>query len=148
MQKSFIIYMIPIDFIFTYWVFLLFIFYYITRFKYINPTILLWVALVEQVASFLYYTYIGLPILTLTVYAIIIVLIKAIPLYLIQSSKHKWNPGFSIFFFLTYLIYLKYNGTNIVEVYKQVNASMIRGTSDTPFFYYLKKIGINLTLDK
>jgi hypothetical protein len=140
--------MIGIDYIFSYWVFLLFIFYYITQIKYINPYLLLGVVFMEQIASFLYYVYIGLPFLTLTVYAIIIVLIKAIPLYLLRKSKNKWNPVFSLSFLAVYLIYLNYNGTNFVEVYKQVNESMIRGTNDTPFFYYLKKIGINLTPDK
>ena len=139
--------MIGIDFIFSYWVFLLFIFYYITKshskFSKFNPFLLLTLVLTEQIASLLYYIYIGLPIATLAIYAFIIVLIKVIPLYLIRKSKHKWNPVFSLSFFLAYLLYLHYHGTNFIEVYKKVNKSMIQGTNDTPFFYYLKKIGIN-----
>jgi hypothetical protein len=135
--------MIEIDFIFSYWVFLLFIFYYITKFSKFNPFLLLTLVLTEQIASLLYYIYIGLPTMTLAIYAFIIVLIKVIPLYLIRKSKHKWNPVFSLSFFLAYLLYLQYHGTNFIEVYKKVNKSMIQGTNDTPFFYYLKKIGIN-----
>jgi hypothetical protein len=135
--------MIGIDFIFSYWVFLLFIFYYITKLSKINPFLLLSLVLTEQLLALLYYLYIGLPIATLAIYAFIIVIIKVIPLYLIRNSKHKWNPVFSLSFFLIYLLYLHYNGTNFIEVYKKVNTSMINGTNDTPFFYYLKKIGIN-----
>ena len=139
--------MIGIDFIFSYWVFLLFIFYYITnshsKFSKFNPFLLLSLVFIEQIASLLYYLYIGLPTMTLAIYAFIIVLIKVIPLYLIRNSKDKWNPVFSLSFFLAYLLYLHYQGTNFIEVYKKVNKSMIQGTNDTPFFYYLKKIGIN-----
>ena len=135
--------MIGIDFIFSYWIFLLFIFYYITKFSKINPFLLLCGALTEQLLALLYYMYIGLPTMTLAIYAFIIVIIKIIPLYLIRKSKHKWNPVFSLSFFLAYLLYLHYQGTNFIEVYKKVNKSMIQGTNDTPFFYYLKKIGIN-----
>lgn len=135
--------MIGIDFIFSYWVFLLFIFYYITKFSKINPFILLCGALIEQTLALLYYVYIGLPTMTLTVYSFVIVLIKVIPLYLIRNSKNKWNPVFSLSFFLIYLLYLDYYGTNFIELYKKINNSMIKGTADTPFFYYLKKIGIN-----
>ena len=135
--------MIGIDFIFSYWIFLLFIFYYITKFSKINPFLLLCGALTEQLLALLYYMYIGLPTMTLAIYAFIIVIIKVIPLYLIRNSKDKWNPVFSLSFFLAYLLYLHYQGTNFIEVYKKVNKSMIQGTNDTPFFYYLKKIGIN-----
>ena len=135
--------MIGIDFIFSYWVFLLFIFYYITKFSKINPFLLLCGALIEQTLALLYYVYIGLPTMPLAIYAFIIVIIKVIPLYLIRNSKDKWNPVFSLSFFLAYLLYLHYQGTNFIEVYKKVNKSMIQGTNDTPFFYYLKKIGIN-----
>jgi len=132
--------MIGIDFIFSYWIFLLFIFYYITKFSKINPFLLLCGALTEQLLALLYYMYIGLPTMTLAIYAFIIVIIKVIPLYLIRNSKDKWNPVFSLSFFLAYLLYLHYQGTNFIEVYKKVNKSMIQGTNDTPFFYYLKKI--------
>ena len=129
--------MITFDYIFSYWIFLLFLFYYIVPFKYINPTLLLWIAFTEHTLSLIYYTYKGLPIITLTIYAFIIVVIKALPIYLLRDSKNKWNPVFSLSFFMIYLLYLNYYGTNIFEVYRKINESMIKGTPDTPFFYYL-----------
>lgn len=136
--------MITIDFIFSYWIFILFLFYYITKFNPINPFLLLCGALIEQTFAFFYYVYKGLPIITLTIYVFIIVLIKGIPLYLLRNTK-KWNPIFSVSFFLSYLLYLQYKGTNLFEIYRKVNESMLKGTNDTPFFYYLTKIGINPT---
>lgn len=132
--------MITIDFIFSYWIFLLFVVYLIYPTKYTNPFLLLCVALLEQTSSFIYYIYKGISFFILFIYLLLIISIKVIPLYLLRNSKNKFNPIFSILFFLIYLLYLKYYGTNFLQIYKQVNTSMIKGTNDTPFFYYLNNI--------
>ena len=136
--------MIPIEYIFSYWIVLLFIFYYIAPIKAINPFLLLCIALIQQTTSLIYYIYLGISAFTLTIYALTILLLKVIPLYLIRDSKNKWNPVFSLSLFLVYLLYLHYNGTDFIEVYKKLHNSVVKETNDTPFFYYFKKIGINL----
>jgi hypothetical protein len=126
------------DLIFSYWIFALFIIYYTFHKRYeltyMNPTLLLSVALCQQILAFLYYVYEKLPWIVLLLYFIVILLFKVVPLYLLRNSNHKNNVGFSLVFFIIYLAYLDYAGTSFTNIYTQLNESMIKGANDSPFF--------------
>jgi hypothetical protein len=126
------------DLIFSYWIFVLFIVYY-TIHKYyelafMNPTILLWIALCYQLLALMYYVYKKLPAIVLLLFFIIMLLVKALPLYLLRNSKGKNNVLFSLVFFIIYLAYLDYKGTSFIKVYEQLNESIVKVTDDSPFF--------------
>ena len=132
--------MIRPDYIFSYWIFFLFVAYLVYPTKYTNPIILLTLGLIEQALSIAYFIYIGISWSTVFIFFINMFFIKVLPLYLLRKSKNKFNPFFSILLFLLYLLYLKYHNQDFFKIYKDLNNSIIKGTSDSPFFYLLNNI--------
>lgn len=128
-----------IHLIFSYWIFILFLIYYSFHNQYdigfMNPSLLLVFAIGHQFLTFLYYVYKKLPVVTLVVHFLVLLLFKALPLYLLRNSDHKNNVLFSLTFFIVYLAYLDYIGTNFNDVYHRINEYMINGTDD-PFFKF------------
>jgi hypothetical protein len=137
--------MISLDYIFSYWIFLLFVVYLIYPTKYTNPTILLTIGLIEQILSILYYIYIGVKWSTLFIFFVIMFSIKIVPLYLLRRSKEKWNPVFSLCVILAYLLYLMVMKQDVFKIYVSLDDSIIRGTNESPFFYFINNINLNLT---
>ena len=137
--------MISLDYIFSYWIFLLFVVYLIYPTKYTNPTILLTIGLIEQILSILYFIYIGVKWSTIFIFFIIMFSIKIVPLYLLRRSKDKWNPVFSLCIILAYLLYLMVMKQDVFKIYMSLDDSIIRGTNESPFFYFINNINLNLT---
>jgi len=73
------------------------------------------------------------------------VFIKVIPLYLIRKSKNKWNPLFSLSMILLYLLYLKAMNQDVFKIYRDLNDSIIHGTNESPFFYFINNINLKLS---
>ena len=138
--------MISLDYIFSYWIFLLFVVYLIYPTKYTNPTILLTIGLIEQILSILYFIYIGVKWSTLFIFFVIMFSIKIVPLYLLRRSKNKWNPVFSLSVILVYLLYLMVMKQDVFKIYLSLDDAIIRGTNESPFFYFINNI--NLIPDK
>ena len=134
--------MIRPDYIFSYWIFFLFVAYLVYPTKYTNPTILLTLGLIEQSLSIAYFIYIGISWSTIFIFLINMFFIKVLPLYLIRRSKNKFNPFFSLSVIVVYFIYLKYHNQDFVKIYRDLNKSIIKGTNDSPFFYLLNNINL------
>ena len=132
--------MIRPDYIFSYWIFFLFVVYLVFPTKYTNPTILLTLGLIEQSLSIAYFIYMRVKWSTVFLFFLIMVFIKVIPLYLIRKSKNKWNPLFSVSVILLYLFYLILMKQDVLKIYTSLNDSIIRGTNESPFFYFLNNI--------
>jgi hypothetical protein len=132
--------MIRPDFIFSYWIFFLFVVYLVYPTKYTNPTILLTLGLIEQALSIVYFIYIGVAWSTIFIFFINMFFIKVVPLYIVRNSKNKYNPLFSISIILLYFLYLMYQNKDFIKIYTDLNDSIIRGTNDSPFFYILNNI--------
>lgn len=132
--------MIRPDFIFSYWIFFLFVVYLVYPTKYTNPTILLTLGLIEQSLSIAYFIYIGVKWSTIFIFFINMFFIKVVPLYIVRNSKNKFNPEFSISVILLYFLYLMYSNQDFLKIYIDLNDSIIRGTNESPFFYILNNI--------
>ena len=132
--------MISPEYIFSYWIFFLFVIYLVYPTKYTNPTILLTLGLIEQSLSIAYFIYVRVKWSTVFLFFLIMVFIKVIPLYLIRKSKNKWNPLFSVSVILLYLFYLILMKQDVLKIYTSLNDSIIRGTNESPFFYFLNNI--------
>lgn len=132
--------MIRPDFIFSYWIFFLFVAYLVYPTKYTNPIILLTLGLIEQSLSIAYFIYIGISWSTIFIFFINMFFIKVLPIYFLRKSKNKFNPFFSLSVIVVYFIYLKYHNQDFVKIYKTLNTSIIKGTNDSPFFYLLNNI--------
>jgi hypothetical protein len=136
--------MISPEYIFSYWIFFLFVVYLIYPTKYTNPTILLTLGLMEQSLSILYFIYLRVKGWTVFLFFLIMFFIKIIPLYLIRKSKNKWNPVFSLCVILAYLLYLNLKNQDVFKLYRDLNDSIIRGTNESPFFYFINNINPSL----
>jgi len=136
--------MIRPDYIFSYWIFFLFVVYLVYPTKYANPTILLTLGLIEQTLSIAYFIYIRVKWPTILLFFVNMFFIKAIPLYLIRKSKNKWNPLFSLSVILLYLVYLILMKQDLLKIYTDLNDSIIQETSESPFFYLINNINPTL----
>lgn len=114
-------------------------------YKIYKPTILLTLGLMEQTLSILYFIYLRVKWSTVFLFFIIMVFIKVIPLYLIRKSKNKWNPLFSLSMILLYLLYLKAMNQDVFKIYRDLNDSIIHGTNESPFFYFINNINLKLS---
>jgi hypothetical protein len=132
--------MIRPDFIFSYWIFFLFVVYLVYPTKYTNPTILLTLGLIEQSLSIAYFIYKGVKWSTIFIFLINMFFIKVVPLYIVRNSKNKFNPVFSFSLLLVYFLYLMYHNQDFIKIYRDLNDSIIRGTNESPFFYILNNI--------
>jgi len=132
--------MIRPDYIFSYWIFFLFVIYLVYPTKYTNPTILLTLGLIEQSLSIVYFIYRGVKWSTIFIFFINMFLIKTVPLYIVRKSKNKYNPLFSLSVILLYFLYLMYKNQDFFKIYTDLNDSIIRGTNESPFFYILNNI--------
>lgn len=143
---------ISADYLFSYWLLVWFIIYYIFTnifhyggvggklifFNYLSPIIGMWIAFLYSFAEFLYLLFSRNIVITLK-YSFMILCIKLIPLYLMRNKKIQFvqDTLALIFVFILYNIYLYVNNTNLVEVYNKTEDAINSGQIKTPFFHFL-----------
>jgi len=108
----------------------------------LNPEIGLWVGMSYEVIELLYLwinysTHINI----LLKMALIIVIIKAVPIFLLRNKKIRVvnNILFVVGLFIIYNIYLYVNNTNLTKVYRGINKSLRDGLHNTPMMWVLSK---------
>lgn len=145
---------IPMDLIFSYWVYLWFVIYELVSFsssktkanqyilKYWNPLLALIFALIENVAMLIHLLYIW-PSTTIVVkYIGMMILIKVWPIYQLRNTKIEWKHDILnlSLIFLVYNLYLLVNNTNVIEVYEKTYNSIANDRNETPIFYTINRI--------
>ena len=136
------------DLIFSYWIFAWFIIYYLciifnislyikTNF---NPLLALFIAFFLNFIQLCYITYKIHDFNFFYKFLFMILIIKGIPIYLIKNQKiNVKNDLINTFiFFIFYNIYLMIRGTNIIELYKEINKSLIEKKNKTIIFKIFK----------
>ena len=125
---------ISFDLIFSYWIFIWFLFYYFKIIKY-NPYLLLILALLSNIYSFvmlIYYKNYYKAILFL----IVNLLIKVLPIYLLKDTKiRKKDIYFSIIYILAYIFYVYLRGYKLNQIYYK--EGLKSKNIDTPFMYLI-----------
>ena len=125
---------ISFDLIFSYWIFIWFLFYYFKFIKY-NPYLLLVLALLSNIYSFvmlIYYKNYYKAILFL----IVNLLIKALPIYLLKDTKiRKKDIYFSIIYILAYIFYVYLRGYKLNQIYYK--EGLKSKNIDTPLMYLI-----------
>jgi len=147
-----------IDYFFSYWIVIWFIIYYFiikTHFlsynknnkkfiqKWFNPKFALYVALFENLCIFIYLLFHKPSITLLIKYILMMVVLKVIPLYLLQEEEIKLPTDLlpvSVLF-IVYNIYLSLLETSLYTIYKSSAYYIINGSNKTPFFNLLTKLG-------
>ena len=143
------------DFLFSYWCFAWFIIYYFIDYstkspigQYIktqlNPKLALILAFIENFTVFLYMIYLKTDIANLLRYVVMMIVIKIYPIYLIWSKPIRWSHDITvlIILFAIYNGWLYINNTNLWKVYKKTFLLIHEGKTETPLFYFMKKVGL------
>ena len=145
---------IPMDYIFSYWIYLWFVIYNLVAFssvktpanKFIvynlNPLLALILALIENLTMFIHLLYVYPNTTIIVKYIGMMLLVKVFPIYQLRNTKIRWqNDLFYLgIVFGIYNIYLALQGTNLVEVYMETYKSIANNKNQTPLFYTLDKI--------
>ena len=125
------------DFVFSYWIFMWYIFYIIGIVKY-NPKWALTIGLIENIGALLIMIFYKNSFINIFLFCFINLFIKILPLWTLRKSKYDINGIYSlIILFCIYLLWLKIN--NIP--FKNEWFDYIKKDNDPgPFTYYAKKL--------
>jgi len=134
------------DLLFSYWIYLWFFIYYVFHEnlpdnirKYGNPALIFWIALLENIATFVLLLAKKTDPSILAKYIIMIAILKGVPLYLLRNYKiyFWWNLlRIGILFFL-YNVYLLWaNHTDALDIYKKTFKYVQSGDVRTPLFAF------------
>ena len=138
------------EYIFSIWIDIWFILYYIsintfhsTTFldHYLNPKIALYMALLQNIYTLLLFLFKNVPSIVILKYIFIMSFMKIIPLFLLRNKSlpFQTNIPITIFIFGIYLIFLYSNGKTILKTYKEITESIMANNTNTPFFWFLHK---------
>lgn len=144
---------IPMDYIFSYWIYLWFVIYTLVSFsssktatnnfiiQKLNPLLALILALIENLAMFIHLLYVYPNTTIIVKYIGMMLLVKVFPIYELRHTVIQWKNDFFYLFvvFGLYNIYLAIQGTNLVEVYMETYKSIANNKNQTPMFYTLDK---------
>jgi hypothetical protein len=142
---------IPMDHIFSYWIYLWFIIYTLVSFssaktpanKFIvynlNPLLALIIALIENLAMFIHLLYVYPNTTIIAKYIGMMLLVKVFPIYELRNTKIRWKNDlfYLCVVFGLYNIYLALQGTNVIDVYLETYKSIANNKNQTPLFYTL-----------
>lgn len=136
------------DLLFSYWLFLWFIIYYIVIHftiegklfnffkKAANPIVGLLVASIENVIALLLLIYKNNRFISTITYLFAILLFKVIPIYLLKDYDVRvfYSSITFLIVFLIYLVYVIAKHQNPLEIYKTTFDSILLEQNNTPFF--------------
>jgi len=126
------------DFVFSYWIFMWYIFYIIDIVKY-NPKWALTIGVIENIGALLLMIFYKNSIINIFLFCFINLFIKILPLWTLRKSKYDINGIYSlIILFCIYLLWLKINN---VPFKNSKWFDYIKKDNDPgPFTYYAKKV--------
>ena len=141
---------ISLEYIFSNWIYVWFIFYYFLintihntyiLEHYLNPKFALYMALLQNIYTLLLFLFKQVKSIVIIKYMLIISFMKIIPLFLLRnkSLNFQTNIPITLFTFGIYHIFLYLNGKNFFKLYKEITASIMANNTNTPFFWFLNK---------
>ena len=139
------------DFIFSYWIFVWFLIYFVSNlffYKNIIPSPLLEMYIGFFVSLYGFYYLVSTISNTLPImkFLVMLTVIKTIPLlitiYLSGTYKINWKYDLKkvLILLLIYFVYLLCWNVNVFDVYNYEGISIINNDNKTPFFYILSKM--------
>jgi len=132
-----------IDLVFSYWVYVWFILYFLNYTKY-SPKFALTLGLIDNIVLLFLMIAWSTSLKTIIWFIIINTLIKVVPLYYLRNELFKMKDiYFTIGLFLFYIIWLHINSQSLVGNIKLIHNSLLYGKNETPFMNLLSKIESN-----
>jgi len=137
------------DFLFSYWIYAWFILYFVLSYfdnvntfgsfiEYGNPSLALWFALLENVFTFLLLISYSTELSILIKYAIMMLMVKVFPLYLLQGYNVQTHfiRDFQTLacVFIVYNVYLLMNHVKPHDIYRKTFDYVKNGDIRTPMF--------------
>jgi hypothetical protein len=131
------------DLIFSYWIFIWFIFYQLNLIKF-SPKFALIIGLIENFIMLIMMLLYKTQIETIFYFVIINTFIKVIPLYYLRNNDINWNDiYFTIILFIIFIVWLYINKKTIIGNLKLIYDSLIYNKNDTPLLSLIKKFKNN-----
>ena len=128
-----------IDLVFSYWIFIWYIFYMFHIVKY-NPKWALTIGLIENLFALSLMFFYKNSLINIFLFCVINLFIKIIPLWSLRHTTYKINGIYSsIILFCLYLIWLKINHVPFKNIFGWIKKNEDPG----PFTYYIKQIKLN-----
>lgn len=128
-----------IDFVFSYWIFIWYIFYIIGIVKY-NPKWGLTIALIENIFALCLMIVYKNSIINIFLFCFINFFIKILPLWTLRKSKYDMNDIYSlIILFLIYLVWIKINNFDLLKNSNEWLEYIKKDNDPGPFSYYAKQ---------
>jgi hypothetical protein len=122
-----------VDFIFSYWIFGWYILYISKIITCCSPKFALILAIIENIITSLSIVVNGASISTIIKSIIVNIVVKYIPFYTIRNDEiNKNDIFFTLLLFVFYLLWLQFNGVGMLDVYKNMNKSLIHNKGHTP----------------
>ena len=130
---------IRFDYLFSYWIytwFFLYVFVPKSNTFMNNPHLVFWIAFVENMTTWLIMMIYQVEWTILVKYALMILIAKGIPLYVLRKEKINWlqDSLIIIILFVAYNGYLWINETDLIEVYERTFWFVMSGSNKTPMF--------------
>jgi len=115
-----------------------------------NPKFALYIALLENIGIFLWLFVNKANLSVLVKYMIMIIIFKAIPLFVLKHDIIKMSydliPVSGLF--IIYMIYLDVYNQTVYKIYKTSNEYLVKGENKTPFFETIQWIYDKYIKDK
>jgi hypothetical protein len=130
--------MIRADYLFSYWVFVWYLFY-ITGFFVLNPKFALWICLIQNLFVLASMLYSGVRLKNVVSFIIVILLFKAIPLWTLNHTTIRKRDIVATFgLFLMYIGWLVWE--DYLFVIRDGYISMLNNKNTTPAMVILEKV--------
>jgi hypothetical protein len=125
------------DFVFSYWIFLWYIFYELNIVKY-NPKIAIIIAILINIVEICIMFYFLKSLQNITLYMILFFLIKIVPLWTLRKSSYKIVDFYAfILLFIIYISWLLFNNINITQAVIDTEKRIEKNQPIGPFTYYV-----------
>ena len=132
--------LIRIDLVFSYWIFAWYLAYMANLTTY-NPKLGLILGIIENILLTIVLIVFGATVSYISLFLLINVIIKVIPLYKIYNTKTTITDIYAlIVLFIIYAVWLYINNSTVLEYQSKIFQSILHGTNETPAMWLVEKI--------
>ncbi len=132
--------MIDMDYIFSYWIFIWFIFYLAGLIEY-NPKFAILLGIIENIAIMLLMIYMNTNRKLLLLFFIMFIILKIIPIIMLRNTKiKKKDVVFTFVLFFIYLFWMTINGKTFNDFYIHTVEIILHNKNTLPGMSLLDKV--------
>jgi hypothetical protein len=125
------------DFIFSYWILVWFILYFL-QIVTISPKLWMIFGLLHNVALVFLMAYHRVKFMYFVYFSIVLLLTKILPLIYLRNVKiQQEDIWVSILVFIVYLGWLAWNNKSILQILREISQSIIHGENRTPLMGFI-----------